>query len=87
MKELFDQYNQAKQQLQTLRSDQRVLEVGCVVTTNGGKKHKIARIGYGNSEGVAENCFYHWDKFFPYEIEHAAMDPQTDTIVDVIWPS
>jgi len=65
----------------------RPLEVGCVVTTNGGKKHTIAEIGFGGSEGVAEHPFYHWDKDWPYEIEHAAMNPETDAIVSVSWPS
>ena len=86
MKDLFDKYKNAKQELQTLRSENRALEVGCLVTTNGGRTHRIAEIGFGCSEGVAENCFYHWDKFFPYDIEHAAMNPDTDTIVDVAWP-
>tara|TARA_R110000824_G_scaffold6175_4_gene28406 strand:+ start:1688 stop:2008 length:321 start_codon:yes stop_codon:yes gene_type:complete len=63
------------------------LEVGCEVTTNGGNIHRIAEIGFGNSEGVAENCFYHWDKDWPYEIEHAAMNPDTDAIVSVSWPN
>ena len=65
----------------------RPLEVGCVVTTNGGKKHTIAEIGFGGSEGVAEHPFYHWDKDWPYEIEHAAMNPETDAIVSVSWPN
>ena len=65
----------------------RPLQVGCVVTTNGGQEHTIAEIGFGGSEGVAENCFFHWDKDWPYEIEHAAMDPDRDTVVSVSWPN
>jgi hypothetical protein len=65
----------------------RPLEVGCVVTTNGGQHHTIAEIGFGGSEGVAENCFYHWDNYWPYEIEHAAMNPDRDAIVSVSWPN
>lgn len=65
----------------------RRLDVGCVVTTNGGKKHIIAKIGFGGSEGIAENCYYHWYNYWPYEIGHAAMNPDTDTIVSVDWPN
>jgi hypothetical protein len=86
MKDLIDKYKKLKMELHTLHSNTKMLEVGCIVTTNGGRTHRIAEIGFGCSEGVAENCFYHWDKFFPYDIEHAAMDPQSDTIIDVVWP-
>ena len=67
--------------------DVRPLEVGCEVTTNGGTIHRIAEIGFGNSEGIAENCFFHWDKDYPFEIEHAAMNPDADAIVSVSWPT
>lgn len=67
-------------------SRHRPLEVGCTVTTKGGDKHTLAALGFGGAEGVAENCFYHWDKEWPYEAEHAAMDPNTDSIIQVEWP-
>lgn len=86
MKDALSKFNQLRKELQQLKEN-KILEVGCIVITNGGEQHRIAEIGYGNSEGVAENCFYHWDKYFPFDIEHAAMNPDTDTIVDVIWPN
>jgi hypothetical protein len=63
------------------------LEVGCVILTNGGKRHTIAEIGFEGDEAVAENCFYRWNKDWPHEIEHAAMHPDRDTILSVTWPN
>lgn len=67
--------------------EEQTLSVGCIVTTNGGQQHTIAKIGFGGEEGVAEDCFYRWDKDYPYEIEHAAMDPAQDAIVSISWPN
>jgi hypothetical protein len=63
------------------------LEVGCVVTTNGGEKHIIDRVE--DSEAFAVNCFYHWNTEWPYGCEWSRpkMNQKTDTIVSVSWPS
>ena len=65
----------------------RPLEVGCEVVTNGGKIHTIGKITYGDSVAESQNSFFRWEKEYPWEIEHAAMNPETDSILTVDWPN
>lgn len=57
---------------------------GCIVKTDGGE-HKITDVMWC-SEAIS-GPFYRWDASYPYSIEHAAMDPMTDTIIAVSWPN
>lgn len=59
------------------------LLVGTVVELKDGSKIEIADIQYGDSEAVDATNFYRWDREFPYDVEHAAMDDEQHMIVEV----
>jgi hypothetical protein len=82
MKEQLQQYKELKQQIFQMQKGAR-LEVGCEVTLANGEKQVISEIKYGD-EAIGKNCFFRWSAFFPYEIEHAAME-NFHEIVDVKW--
>jgi len=57
------------------------LQVGDKVTLNNGEKHTISAINYGGSEAEGNSAFYRWDVDWPYDIVHAAMNPDEHEIV------
>lgn len=59
----------------------RNLRVGDEVRLANGEKHIISAIGYGGSEAEGNTAFYRWDVEWPYEIVHAAMNPDEHTII------
>tara|TARA_S200002703_G_scaffold159661_1_gene173948 strand:+ start:1268 stop:1519 length:252 start_codon:yes stop_codon:yes gene_type:complete len=59
------------------------LLVGTVVELKYGGRIEIAHIQYGDSEAVDATNFYRWNREFPYNIEHAAMDDERHMIVEV----
>lgn len=81
MKNEIQSYRETIKKLKEIRKNTAILEVGCEVTLANGTKQIISKVEYAEAHG--ENAFYRWDRFFPYEIEHAAMYGSNLEIVDV----
>lgn len=85
MKNEIQSYCETLKKLKEITKNTAILEVGCVVTLANGTKQIISKVEC--DEAYGENAFYRWDRFFPYEIEHAAMYGSNLEIVDVEWNS
>jgi|688.fasta_scaffold276328_3 hypothetical protein len=85
MKNEIQSYRKTLEELKEITKNTAILEVGCVVTLANGTKQIISKVEWDEAHG--ENAFYRWDRFFPYEIEHAAMYGSNLEIVDVEWNS
>lgn len=85
MKNEIQSYRETLEELKEITKNTAILEVGCVVTLANGTKQIISKVEW--DEAYGENAFYRWDRFFPYEIEHAAMYGSNLEIVDVEWNS
>lgn len=78
--ETISEYKKLKSHLKALASSQPMLNVGDIVILKNGKEQTITKCNFDEVQG--DNAFFRWNAFFPYEIEHAAMD-SIHEIVDI----
>jgi ribosomal protein S2 len=81
MKNEIIAYRETLKKLKEIRKNVLILEAGMEVILANGTKQIISKVV--GDEAWGENAFYRWDRFFPYEIEHAAMYGSNLEIVDV----
>jgi hypothetical protein len=79
-KESISKYKQIKSQLEALALGQPMLNVGDIVILKNGKEQVITKRNFDEVQG--DNAFFRWNAFFPFQIEHAAMEEGMQ-IVDI----
>jgi hypothetical protein len=65
---------------QSIAASHKILKVGDVVILKNGEEQTISKINLDEAQG--KNAFFRWNAFFPFDIEHAAMEDSMQ-IVDV----
>lgn len=80
IKQSIAEFQTLQSRLKDLRANHAMLKVGDVVILKNGTQQTISKTNFDEVQG--DNAFFRWNAFFPFEIEHAAMDDGMQ-IVDV----
>jgi hypothetical protein len=80
IKQSIAEFKSLESKLKTIAASHEILKVGDVVILKNGEEQTISKISFGEAQG--ENAFFRWNAFFPFDIEHAAMEDSMQ-IVDV----